>query len=211
MLFRHLIPYIGILPLLHRTTASQAHLSMSSDQKEAVTEADKDDFSRPLNPLPTLFDTLLLQRSSSIFFDYLRELPSGPSRLLDPNIKSTLLVPSNKAVIALGWKPERGPPSQAGKESEVTISEEALESNVENWVGAHILPLGDLDFKSTKPQATLPQGRYIVIERRGDTSGDNDDWKNYGIVQGGNFIPLESRLQASNGVVYLINETIAFE
>ncbi len=62
------------------------------------------DFGRPSNLLPTLFDLLTIEPTTSIFFSYARELES--SRLLvdlDSNI--TVLVPTNKAVMALARKP----------------------------------------------------------------------------------------------------------
>lgn len=98
------------------------------------------DLSRPDNTLPTLFDTLILQRASSIFFDYLREVSSIYERISDPSLRSTLFVPSNKAVIALGWKPERGPPPP-GQSGGIEITEDTLEDNVKKWVSAHIVPV----------------------------------------------------------------------
>jgi hypothetical protein len=53
---------------------------------------------------PTLFDLLTIEPSSSIFFSYARELEL--SRLfvnVDANL--TVLVPTNKAVMALARKP----------------------------------------------------------------------------------------------------------
>jgi len=125
--------------------------------------------------------------------------------------QSTLLVPSNKAVLALGWKPERGPPSQQGGENEIEITEETLEGNVEKWVRSHVVPAEDLDFTSTKPQWTLRGGKSITLERREHGTSGEEEWKNYGIVQGSDFIPLKSRIEASNGVLYLIDGTISFD
>jgi hypothetical protein len=63
------------------------------------------DFGRPSSThLPTLFDLLTIEPTTSIFFSYARELEL--SRLLvdlDSNI--TVLVPTNKAVMALARKP----------------------------------------------------------------------------------------------------------
>ena len=62
------------------------------------------DFGRPSTHLPTLFDLLTIEPTTSIFFSYARELEL--SRLLvdlDSNI--TVLVPTNKAVMDLARKP----------------------------------------------------------------------------------------------------------
>ena len=56
------------------------------------------------NVRPTLFDLLTIESGSSIFFSYARELEL--SRLfVDADAKLTLLVPTNKAVMALARKP----------------------------------------------------------------------------------------------------------
>jgi hypothetical protein len=56
------------------------------------------------NVRPTLFDVLTIESGSSIFFSYARELEL--SRLfVDADANLTLLVPTNKAVMALARKP----------------------------------------------------------------------------------------------------------
>ncbi|KAG8851217.1 hypothetical protein FRB96_009420 [Tulasnella sp. 330] len=211
MLFRQILSIaIALGSHIATTASSQIHLtdfSMSSAQG-----ANDAPFARPLGALPPLFDTLILQRSSSIFFDYLREVSSISGRISDLDMKSTLLVPSNKAVIALGWKPERGPPvSTPSGKGEVGISEVTLKENVEKWISAHILPVFDLDLKSTGPQLTVLEGKSVTISRRGDLSSGADEWKDYGVVQGDQFIPFKSRIEASNGVVYLLDGTISLD
>jgi hypothetical protein len=63
------------------------------------------DSNRPLsNARPTLFDLLTIQSSTSIFFSYARELQLSRMFVnVDSNL--TLLVPTNKAVMALAKKP----------------------------------------------------------------------------------------------------------
>jgi len=192
------------------TATSQIPLAMSPTGSDPSSADSRTDFSRPVHTLPNLFDTLILQRGSSIFFDYVREVPSIHQRTTDPEAKTTLLVPSNKAVIALGWKPERrGVPTTGGK---IEISEQSLNANVERWVSGHVLPIRDLDLKTTEPQDTLLDGKPIRLERRGFTEfEDDEEWKAYGIVQGDEFIPLKLKIQASNGVVYLIDQTISVD
>jgi hypothetical protein len=78
------------------------HPAAAADQ--LVLSAVPMDFGRSSNHLPTLFDLLTIEPTTSIFFSYARELEL--SRLLvdlDSNI--TVLVPTNKAVIALAKKP----------------------------------------------------------------------------------------------------------
>ncbi|KAG9007790.1 hypothetical protein FRB95_005578 [Tulasnella sp. JGI-2019a] len=196
----HILP-IALALGSHIITATQIPISMSNEAEAPLA--------RPLNTLPPLFDTLILQRSSSIFFDYLREVPSVSTRIADLSKNSTLLVPSNKAVIALGWKPERGPPvnTPSGK-GEVEISEVASKENVVKWVEAHVLPTSDLDLGSKELQPTLRDGKSVTIGRRGDLSTGSEEWKDYGVVQGDQFVPFQSRIEASNGVVYLLDGTV---
>lgn len=77
--------------------------AVAADQ--SVLSAIPMDFGRPSTThIPTLFDLLTIEPTTSIFFSYARELEL--SRLLvnlDSNI--TLLVPTNKAVMALARKP----------------------------------------------------------------------------------------------------------
>ena len=63
------------------------------------------DDNRPApNVRSTLFDLLTIEPGASIFFSYARELEL--SRLfVDANSNLTLLVPTNKAVMALARKP----------------------------------------------------------------------------------------------------------
>lgn len=54
---------------------------------------------------PTLFDRLVIERRASIFSDYVRNSREISSRLSDRNAKTTVLVPTNHAVLALPRKP----------------------------------------------------------------------------------------------------------
>jgi len=63
------------------------------------------DANRPLsNARPTLFDLLTIESRSSIFFSYARELQLS-RMFVDMDSNLTLLVPTNKAVMALARKP----------------------------------------------------------------------------------------------------------
>ena len=54
---------------------------------------------------PTLFDLLVIDRRGSIFSDYVRNAKDIASRLNDRRQATTVLVPTNKAVLALARKP----------------------------------------------------------------------------------------------------------
>jgi hypothetical protein len=82
-----------LLPLLTSTFASQA------DQVAMHTENQPTTSSKP-----TLADLLTIEPSTSIFYGYARELEMS-SMLSDGRLKLTVLVPTNKAVMALARKP----------------------------------------------------------------------------------------------------------
>lgn len=54
---------------------------------------------------PTLFDRLVIERRASIFSDYVRNSREISGRLSDRSAKTTVLVPTNHAVLALPRKP----------------------------------------------------------------------------------------------------------
>ncbi|KAG8920823.1 hypothetical protein FRC01_000572 [Tulasnella sp. 417] len=169
-----------------------------------------EDFVRPDNTLPTIFDLLVLQRGSSIFFDYLRESGAISKRMKDESVKTTLLLPTNKAVISLGWKPHHGPPKPSPDgEIGVEITEEMGKANVERWLSAHILPVDDIDFTSENPLPTLLEGRSVSVLKT--HTGQSEEWQNYGLAQGDGAIGLKKRIPASNGVLYVIDGTLSSE
>lgn len=90
-----------IIPLISLTLG--IHPAAAADQ--IVFPNTPMDNNRPAsNVRPTLFDLLTIESRSSIFFSYARELEL--SRLfVDADAKLTLLVPTNKAVMALARKP----------------------------------------------------------------------------------------------------------
>lgn len=99
----------------------------------------------PMNPNaapttnPTIADLLTIEPSVSIFYSYARELAlSGMFSSTDQSI--TVLVPTNKAVMALARKPHQ--PSTSSPD-DIEISEEEFDNqskeNVQRWVGSHII------------------------------------------------------------------------
>ncbi|KAG8905394.1 hypothetical protein FRB99_009007 [Tulasnella sp. 403] len=181
-------------------TTSPPHVSSPPD----------DSFVRNTNA-PTLYDTLILERSTSIFFDYLRECSELSQRTSDTGVKSTLLVPTNKAVMALGWKPHQGSPSHrqiAEGGGDVEITEEMGRANVERWISAHVLPTPDIDFEISSDQPTLLADKSIVIHKT-RTGEKEEPWRNYAISQNGGYINLTRRIEAENGVLYVIDGAIS--
>jgi hypothetical protein len=136
---------LGILSLISCAMASVGEqlpiIDPGSSGRESLASANG----------PTLEDLLTIELSSSIFYSYARETEFS-ARFADTESNSTLLVPTNKAVMALARKPHQGPaPGQL--EDGMVITEQEFEAqskrNVANWIGAHIIPVcsiySDLD------------------------------------------------------------------
>jgi len=152
---------------------------------------------------PTLFDLLTIEPSSSIFFSYARELQL--SRLfvkVDANL--TVLVPTNKAVMALTRKPHQVPDST---DDTIKLSEQEMEersnSNVERWVSLHIIPESLISLQS-RTYPTLVEGKTITFK---EISKDPQvsEWQRV-LVNGDTRIL--SKKEAINGVLYVIDGTI---
>ncbi|KAJ7090356.1 hypothetical protein B0H15DRAFT_922498 [Mycena belliarum] len=155
---------------------------------------------------PTLADLLTIEPSTSIFYSYARELTSSNMFSNSEAGPVTLLVPTNKAVMALSRKPHQGPvPVDTG----VVITEQELDArskeNVERWVSAHIIPQSPITFDQTYP--TLLGGKSITFKltKKGT---DAPEWSR--AVIGGN-IRITGQREASNGVLLFIDGTISLE
>jgi len=155
---------------------------------------------------PTLADLLTIESSTSIFYSYARELTLS-NMFSDSAREITILVPTNKAVMALSRKPHQGP---APVDDDVVITDEEFDSrskeNVERWVSAHIIPQSPIDFDQTYP--TLLDGKSISFapSKKGDSSAP--DWSR--VVIGDN-VHIVGKREASNGVLYLLDGTISFD
>jgi len=77
---------------------------MSTDQVVLGNPVDPPSGTMRTTVLPTLSDILTVQSKVSIFHSYLRELREVHERI-QSNANSTLLAPTNKAVMALPRKP----------------------------------------------------------------------------------------------------------
>jgi len=154
---------------------------------------------------PNLGDLLTVERSVTIFYSYARETQF--SKLLnDPSKNITVMAPTNKAVISLPRKPHEGPlGDNVEKMPEISqIDYDAISrSNVEKWVGAHIVagPLA-MENKDESYDTLLPGlSMHLTLDypSRGDAQ-----WEKY--VVNGDITILDMK-EASNGVLYLIDGT----
>jgi hypothetical protein len=116
---------------------------------------------------PTLADLLTVDSSLSLFYSYARELQLS-AIFSDTSSNSTLLAPTNKAVMALARKPyifpilffpilrlakrslfrHQNPSSSPSLPNDATISENEFDQrsrqNVLRWVSAHIISVHSL-------------------------------------------------------------------
>lgn len=86
----HSILFFFMLPLSH---SSQLPLSPASSEKPP--SADK----------PSLYDHIMIERRVTIFGDYVRTVKDITDRMTDRDAAITVLVPTNRAVLALARKP----------------------------------------------------------------------------------------------------------
>ena len=103
---------VGALALAGVALGSQVVLNKPSVPQMTIATAvvENDDFGNRPGPggqhLPTLADLLTLENSASIFFSYARETAETSQVLTQPNEPGlTVLVPTNKAIMALSHKP----------------------------------------------------------------------------------------------------------
>ncbi|KAJ3818817.1 hypothetical protein F5880DRAFT_1490746 [Lentinula raphanica] len=169
------------------------------------------------NDMPSLADLLTIESSVSIFYSYARELALSELFNKQVGLKEelgranangglTLLVPTNKAVMALARKP-----AQSQDNEDIAISEEELfkqsRDNVQRWVEAHIIPTSPLTYPApTTTYDTLLQGKSVTLASGTAPDAQSDeDWKSVTVNDG---IRIISMKQASNGVLYIIDGTI---
>jgi len=158
----------------------------------------------------TLYDLLIVQTRASIFGDYLRSV-SELSLRMSGSAKSTVLVPTNKAVLALSRKPHQGPPEKSSGQSpgDIEISDEdkgrAEHRNVRDWVGAHIVPKYPIALSTGEHFPTLLDNVSVSFVPAANTAVK--DWRQYALAPG---ISILDRVEASNGVLYLIDGTVTF-
>ncbi|KAF9478891.1 hypothetical protein BDN70DRAFT_807852 [Pholiota conissans] len=153
---------------------------------------------------PTLADLLTIESSASIFYSYARELELS-SLLSDRDKKTTIFVPTNKAVMALSRKPHRGPDPTV----EVELTEEQFDKlskeRVQNWVSAHIVPEYPLSLDSNAHN-TLLQGKSISFTPISKNNGQGAEWSRVTFEKG---VKIIGKKEALNGDLYLIDGTVS--
>ncbi|KAJ8701164.1 hypothetical protein PTI98_004121 [Pleurotus ostreatus] len=156
---------------------------------------------------PTLADLLTIESSASIFYSYARELELC-AIFSDKGVNNTLLVPTNKAVMALHRKPHQGPETVSG---DVTISEEEFDSiskrNVEKWISAHIIPESPITLES-KTYPTLLHRKTVSFTALPKSDPKAAEWTRV-LVNGD--VHIIGMKEALNGVLYLIDGTISVD
>ncbi|KAF8515777.1 hypothetical protein BU17DRAFT_67706 [Hysterangium stoloniferum] len=137
-------------------------MSMAFSKEQVIFGSDSQDSLVRQGNLPTLADLLTLETRASIFYSYAREVDTS-ERFSDNGDALTMFVPTNKAVMALGRKPHEDPNGTEIKASD-TEYETISRSNVRRWVGAHIVPVPDVNFTSDKSYDTLTEGLAISFK-----------------------------------------------
>ncbi|KAF8204129.1 hypothetical protein BJ912DRAFT_1018707 [Pholiota molesta] len=153
---------------------------------------------------PTLADLLTIEPSASIFYSYARELELS-SLLSDENVKATVFVPTNKAVMALSRKPHQGPDTS----TEIVLTEEQFDKiskkNVQDWVSAHIVPEYPLSLDSNRHN-TLLEGKSVSFTPITKNNGQGPEWSRVTFENG---VRIIGKKEALNGDLYLIDGTVS--
>ncbi|KAH8991988.1 hypothetical protein EDB92DRAFT_1934907 [Lactarius akahatsu] len=157
------------------------------------------DYERPSNALPTLFDLLTIEPTTSIFFSYARELELS-RLLLDLDSKITVLVPTNKAVMALARKPHQ---DSVPRDNTIKLTEQELDErskkNVERWACFKESPIS----LASRTYPTLAEGNISFVETSKDTT--LPEWERV-LINGD--IQIVNAKEAINGVLYVIDGTV---
>lgn len=98
--------------------------------------------------------------------DYLRSSSLTAPLLSAPNPPSytTLFIPLNRAIIALPYKPHRGPaPAPPGMPS-IEVDEREAQKYLERWLARHIVA-GEVDESSANQYKTMEDGRLVWFEK----------------------------------------------
>ncbi|KAH7886379.1 hypothetical protein F5I97DRAFT_1928227 [Phlebopus sp. FC_14] len=173
---------------------------------EMTKESSQESTYTPLtSPQPTLADLLTIEPSASIYYSYARETEIS-SEFGNVDQQLTLLVPTNKAVMALARKPHQGP---VHAESKIEISEQELDEqsrrNVQRWVTAHII-LSHISLSDVPvTYDTMLDGKSVTFIPAESSDGRSPDWAQVTLEDGTRII---GRKEGINGVIYLIDGTI---
>ncbi|KAJ8474875.1 hypothetical protein ONZ45_g15802 [Pleurotus djamor] len=178
----------------------------AQDDQQPMTSPQEPVYQPQTTIRPTLADLLTIESSASIFYSYARELEMS-AVLADVSAKTTLLVPTNKAVMALSRKPHEGPETMG----EVIISDEEFDNvskrNVERWVSAHMIADAPESLEP-KTYTTLLHKKTVTLSLDPNADSKLPEWKRL-LVNGESHIV--GRKEALNGVFYLIDGTISVD
>ncbi|KAH7101371.1 hypothetical protein BKA62DRAFT_618931 [Auriculariales sp. MPI-PUGE-AT-0066] len=157
--------------------------------------------------LPSLSDILTVQSKLSIFHSYLREVRDIHQRVSGSGSNSTLLAPTNKAVMQLPRKPHLPPDDNTENMPEISdmAFHQASQEAVNRWISAHIIPESPIAFSST--HETLLSGVRIEFHKV-NKHGDDSDPKEFEVVVNGKKSRIVDVYEAHNGVLYVIEGTI---
>ncbi|RDX46784.1 hypothetical protein OH76DRAFT_1406638 [Lentinus brumalis] len=187
-------------------------LASASTDEQMVLPASQAGPGEPFVPVinsgkPSLADLLTIESSASIFYSYAREIELS-QLFSDPNARSTVLVPTNKAVVALPRKPHEGPkPIDDGVILTEAEFDNMSKKNVERWVSAHIIPKSPISLTSDGEFETLLDGKNVTFKHiDGDSTAP--EWTR--VVLDGS-VRLTGKKEASNGVLYILDGTVTFE
>ncbi|KAJ7063539.1 hypothetical protein C8F01DRAFT_1368069 [Mycena amicta] len=156
---------------------------------------------------PTIADLLTIESSASIFYSYARELTLSNTFSDAGASQVTVLVPTNKAVMALARKPHQGP---VPVDDDIVITEEEFDTrskeHVERWIASHIIPQSPIEFDH-QTYETLLDGKSLTFSSKNGSSGASD-WA-HAVLEGG--INIVGMREAANGVIYLIDGTVILD
>merc|ERR1712230_335892 len=149
---------------------------------------------------PNLFAALTRESRASIFFDYARDTGDVLKRLNGAGGPTTVLVPTNGAILALQHKPHQGPPQAAAAESLSALDREKnAQAYLERWVELHTIAEDEALVSGRKVTFVhdVPSGELQITRA----------WHGWTINPGA--IAVADVVDASNGKLIFIEGTLS--
>ncbi|KZT08768.1 uncharacterized protein LAESUDRAFT_757480 [Laetiporus sulphureus 93-53] len=174
------------------------------------TQSGADTYTPQTHAQPSLADLLTIEPAASIFYSYARETELS-ALFADESARLTLLVPTNKAVMALARKPHQGPaPVKEGVILPEAEFDALSKRNVERWVSAHIIPESPILLTPPHTYDTMLPGTNVSFSAADPDKGNQDapEWTR---VRLNGDIRLIGMREAQNGILYMIDGTVKFE
>ncbi|KAG0146926.1 hypothetical protein CROQUDRAFT_670850 [Cronartium quercuum f. sp. fusiforme G11] len=165
------------------------------------------------NIIPNLTGALTLERTISLFYDYVRDVGPINQRTLDNDQKTTLFAPINLSIMRLERKPHQGildTPNQIPFPDLTASAKIARENSdlayLSRWVSSHVIPqLISLPFGSKSLEFQNLDHHTLKIVCESDDH-QQENWKHCKIFPGN--IQIVGFKPASNGVIYIIDNPI---